>query len=71
MDGRYAIALTMGDSAYALAHSETGLVTVPVTVMGDRIVSEVTEDMLWNYADGKLSADGSEFSVGMFRQMEE
>jgi len=57
---RYVITVYSGSTYYALSHADNEISAVEVTVENGAITSEVTEDLLWDYADSKLSyTDGS------------
>lgn len=56
-DGKYVVTLYDGSSYYALTHNGTSLGVTTITVRDNEIVSEVTEDMLWKYANKKLGFD--------------
>ena len=51
----YVITLYSGSKYYALSHADNKLSAVRVTVSGDEITSEVTEDLVWTYSGSKLS----------------
>ena len=49
------ITVKSGSKYYALSHANNSISAVQVTVSGSEITSEITEDLLWNYSDSKLS----------------
>ena len=51
----YVITLYSGRKYYAVTHTNNTLSVKQVTVSGNKITSEITEDMLWSYNGGKLS----------------
>ena len=51
----YVIVLYYNKQYYALAHENNRISAVPVTVTNNRVVSDVTEDLLWNHNNKKLS----------------
>ena len=51
----YVITLYSGSKYYALSHAGNQISAVQVTVSDGIITSEITDDLVWNYADGKLS----------------
>ena len=52
---RFVITVKSGNKYYALSHSGNEISAVRVTVSGGKITSEITEDLLWSYDNGKLS----------------
>ena len=52
---RFVITVKSGSKYYALSHSGNNISAVQVTVSGGKITSQITEDLLWSYEDGKLS----------------
>jgi len=54
-DESYVITLYTNKQYYALSHKDNRISAVPVTVANNRITSEVTEDLIWNYNDNVLS----------------
>ncbi len=56
---RYVITLVSGSKYYALSHANNWISVVRVTVSGGKITSEVSEDLLWDYADKKLSYESN------------
>ena len=52
---RFVITVKSSNKYYALSHSGNSISAVQVQVSGGEITSEITEDLLWTYADGKLS----------------
>ena len=54
-DGNYVITLTSGGKYYALSHKNNTISAVQVTVSNDVITSEITEDLVWNYSNNRLS----------------
>ena len=52
---RFVITVKSGNKYYALSHSGNNISAVQVTVSGGKITSQITEDLLWSYNDGKLS----------------
>ena len=51
----YVITLVSGNKYYALSHKNNTLSAVRVTVSNNKITSEVTEDLLWEYSNSTLS----------------
>ena len=51
----YVITVKSGSSYYALSHEDNELSAVKVSVSDGQITSEVTEDLLWNYSNKRLS----------------
>lgn len=51
----YVIAVYNGRTAYALTHANNKISATKITISGGKVTSTVTEDMLWDYAAGKLS----------------
>ena len=51
----YVITLYSDSKYYALSHAGNQISVVQVTVSDGVITSEITDDLVWNYADGKLS----------------
>ena len=51
----YVITLYSGRKYYALSHENNKISLVQVTVSNNEITSEITEDLLWNYENSKLS----------------
>ena len=51
----YVITVTSDGVTYALSHGNNTVSAVQVTVSGDEITSEITENMVWRCADNKLS----------------
>ena len=51
----YVITVYSNGSYYALTHNGTTLGVTAVEVSNNEITSEVTEDMLWNYSNNRLS----------------
>ena len=56
---RYVITLVSGGKYYALSHAANKISVVGITVSGDKITSEITDDLLWGYADKKLSYEAN------------
>ena len=54
-DGNYVITLTSGSKYYALSHKNNTISAVQVTVSNNVITSEITEDLVWNYSNNRLS----------------
>ena len=52
---RFVITVKSGNKYYALSHSGNNISAVQVTVSSGKITSQITEDLLWSYEDGKLS----------------
>ena len=52
---KYVVTVYSGSRYYALSHEGNSISTVEITVSNNVITSEVTEDLLWTYEDGKLS----------------
>ena len=52
---RFVITVKSGSKYYALSHSGNNISAVQVTVSNGEITSDVSEDLLWSYDDGKLS----------------
>ena len=52
---QHVITLYSGRKYYALTHTNNTIGVKQVTVSGNKITSEITEDMLWDYNSGKLS----------------
>ena len=52
---RYVITVTSGTKHYALSHAGNKVSVVNVTVSNNQVTSDVTEDLLWDYSDNKLS----------------
>ncbi len=51
----YVITLYSNKTYYALSHENDRISAVPVEVANNRVISEVTEDLLWNHDNNKLS----------------
>ena len=51
----YVITLYSGSRYYALSHGGNEIDLVQVSVSNGVITSEITDDLVWTYADGKLS----------------
>ena len=62
----YVITLYSGRKYYAVTHSNNTLAVKQVTVSGNKITSEVTEDMLWDYNSGKLSYTSGNNTVYLY-----
>ena len=59
-DNRYVITLHSSGKYYALSHESNTLSVEEITISGNEIISEITENLIWNYADSKLSyTDGN------------
>lgn len=59
----YVITLYSNRKYYAVTHSNNTLSVKQVTVSGNKITTEITEDMLWDYSSSKLSyqSDGKTY----------
>ena len=62
----YVITLYSGRKYYAVTHSNNTLAVKQVTVSGNKITSEITEDMLWDYNSGKLSYTSGNNTVYLY-----
>lgn len=51
----YIIAVLNGRTAYALSHAGDRISAVKITISGGKVTSAITDDMLWDYAAGKMS----------------
>ena len=51
----FVIAAKAGAKYYALSHSGNTISAVEIKVGGEKITSQITEDLLWSYSDNKLS----------------
>ena len=51
----YVITLKSGTKYYALSHKNNKISAVQVTMSNNKITSEVTEDLVWNFSSNKLS----------------
>ena len=62
-DNSYVITVKSGNKYYALSHADDKLTAVRVTVSNNEITSEVSEDLLWDYSNKKLSyvSDGTTY----------
>ena len=59
-DNRYVITLYSGSKYYALSHEDNKISVAEITVSGEEITSEITDNLIWDYADSKLSyTDGN------------
>ena len=60
---RFVITVKSGSKYYALSHENNSLSAVQVKVSDGEITTEITEDLLWTYEDGKLSyeSDGDTY----------
>ena len=56
-DNRYVITITDGKKTYALSHKNNAVSATEVTVSNNKITSEITEDLIWNYDNKTLSYD--------------
>ena len=56
---RYVIVIKSGTKNYALSHNGNTLSAVEIKVAGEKISTAITEDLLWNYADNKLSYESN------------
>ena len=54
-DNRYVITFEAGKEYYAMSHKDNTISIAKVTISNNEITSEVTEDLIWTYADNKLS----------------
>ena len=54
-DNSYVITLKSGNKYYALSHKNDSISAVQVKVSNNKITSEITEDLLWDYSNKKLS----------------
>ena len=52
---QYVLTVFTGNKYYALSHANNTLSAVEISVSNGEITSEVTEDLLWNCKDSKLS----------------
>ena len=52
---RYVVTLKSGSKYYALSHANNTIAWEQVTVSSGKIVSEISEDLLWTYENSKLS----------------
>lgn len=64
----YVITLYSGSKYYALSHADNALGLVQVTVSNGVVTSEVTEDMVWNYANSKLSYEENGTTYALYVQ---
>ena len=62
-DNSYVITLVSGNKYYALSHKNNTISAAGITVVDDKITSEITEDLIWTYSDNKLSyiSNGSSY----------
>ena len=67
-DNRFVITLVSGNRYYALSHSGNKLSAVRVTVSGDQITSEVTEDLVWEYEDNVLRYESNGSTYYLYAQ---
>lgn len=67
-DNRYVITLKSGSKYYALSHADNKISAVQVTYANNVITSEVTEDLIWTYADSKLSYEDEDTTYYLYAQ---
>ena len=53
-ENKFVITMTAGGKSYALSHKDNTVSAVQITVSNGVITSEVTEDLVWQYTNGKL-----------------
>ena len=58
-DNRYVVTLTSSGKYYVLSHANNTVSAVQVTVSNGVITSEITEDMVWDYDNSKLSYESN------------
>ena len=64
----YVLTLYSGRKYYAVTHTNNTIGVKQVTVSGNKITSEITEDMLWDYNSGKLSYTSGSNTYYMYAQ---
>ena len=62
----YVITLYSGRKYYAVTHSNNTLAVKQVTVSGNKITTEITDDMLWDYNGSKLSYKSGNNTVYLY-----
>lgn len=67
-DHNYVITLVSGNKYYALSHENNTVSAVRVTVSDNQITSDITEDLLWTYSDGKLSYESGSTTYFLYAQ---
>ena len=58
-DNAYVITLYSNKKYYALSHENNKISAVQVTVSNNQITSEITDDMVWEYSNKKLSYEAN------------
>ena len=64
----YVITLVSGNKYYAVSHKNNSISAVQVTVSGDQITSEITEDLVWTYSSNKLSYKSGNTTYYLYAQ---
>lgn len=67
-ENNYVITFVSGSKYYAMSHKNNQISAVQVTVSNNQITSEITDDLVWTYDDGKLSYQSGNTAYYLYAQ---
>ena len=65
---RYVIAMYSGSKYYALSHAGNTLTAVEISVSNGEIISEISQDLLWDYRDNRLGYEENGTTYRLYGQ---